>query len=76
MTAKQTIDLVKAILDVVEKDLLDPTTGNFLPADVSVDLTAAADVEEALKAAGLVVPTNIDKVFAIVRAVALSINVK
>lgn len=76
MTAKQTIDLTKAILDVVEKDLLDPATGNFLPAEVSVDLAAAADVEEALKVAGLVVPPNIDKVFAIVRAVALSINVK
>lgn len=76
MTAKQTIDLTKSILDIVSKDLLDPTTGNFLPADVSTDLTAAADVEGALKAAGVIVPPNIDKVFAIIRAIALSFDVK
>ena len=69
MTVRQELDLTKAIIDVVEKDLLDPATGNFYPADIQRDLQAAADVETAAKAAGVPIPDQFDRWFKIVKDV-------
>ncbi len=76
MTPKQIIDLTKAILDAVEKDLINLADGQFKTSSVASDLQAVTDVEQAFKAAGVAVPENVDKIIKILPIVAGLLNVK
>jgi hypothetical protein len=76
LTAKQAIELSRAILASVEKDLVDPATGGFKPNTVQDDVQAATDIEADLKAAGVVVPPNVDKVIAVAKDIIALLGVK
>jgi hypothetical protein len=66
-TAKQYLDDVKAAIDVIEKDFIDPVTGQFKTSVSVTDLqTDAPDVESLLKQFGLHVPASIDEALAAV----------
>jgi hypothetical protein len=76
LTAKQAIELARAVLASVEKDFVDSASGNFKPNTVADDVQAAADIEANLKAAGVVVPPNVDKVIAIAKDIIALLGVK
>lgn len=70
LNTKQVLGLVKALIDVAEKDLIDPATGHWYhQPDGSRDLKAVQDVESTLRAAGIPVPSELDKFISLAKAV-------
>lgn len=63
MTAKQQIDLAKALLTVVETDCGQPD-GSLVFTSVQQDAKLAEDVAAAFEAAGVAMPPHVDQVLA------------
>lgn len=65
MTVKQKLELAKALITVVENDLVQPD-GSILLTSVLADLKLASDVEAAFVAAGVAIPdkTQVDQALA------------
>jgi hypothetical protein len=62
MNTKQKLDAVKAAIDAVEKDLLDPTSGEFKhQPDFADDIQLAADIEAVYVANGGVLSPDVAK---------------
>lgn len=62
-TPKQYVELVRAILDAMDADLIDPSTGAFKQQpDYKDDLQLAQDIEQAYVAHGGVISDSVAKV--------------
>jgi len=76
MTAKQVFDVTEAVLAAVEKNLIDPATGEFYPSNIQKDLDTAADIEAAFVASGFTIPPNVVKALAVGRALVFAFGIK
>jgi hypothetical protein len=63
MTAKQQIDLAKALLSIVEQDCALPD-GSISFTSVQQDAKLAEDVAATFEAAGVAMPPHVDQVLA------------
>ena len=65
MTMKQKLDLVKNVIEAAEKDLLDPTSGDFKKQpDWTDDIQLVSDLEAAYVANGGSIGPDVAKVIA------------
>ena len=73
LTVGQVMDLVPYVKTSLQKHGLMDAAGNFVKASALIEAeeiaAVAGDVEDALKADGLVVPPNVDKAIHIIVAV-------
>ena len=75
MTVVQELKAVQAVLGVVVSDL-GQADGTVSFKDGATDLKFAADVEAALKSAGVSIPPDVDKILAGAQALASILGLK
>jgi hypothetical protein len=72
-TPKDVLDVAKVIIDQIEADLVLPD-GQIDFSKAAEDIKFVQDVETALKAKGVIVPANLDKVLAIATALVTTLG--